>query len=159
MDNFQRIVSAAQGYSELGMFEEALAELDLLDHVSQLRPEILEMRVLVLMRIKKWRDALELSRQLCWAAPESGAGYVHSAFCLHELGRTAEARTMLLAGESALKNEPVFFYNLACYECALGDLTAAREYLSRSIAMDEKYREFAETDPDLAVLRGSTTAD
>jgi tetratricopeptide (TPR) repeat protein len=103
--------------------------------------------------MKKWREALNLSRQLCGAAPDSGAGFVHSSFCLHELGRTAEAKRTLLAGAAALENEPVFFYNLACYECALGNLGAAREHLERSIEMDKKYREFAETDPDLAPLR------
>jgi hypothetical protein len=87
------------------------------------------------------------------AAPESGAGFVHTAFCLHELGQTAAAKSTLLAGESALRNEAVFFYNLACYECALGEIQPAREHLERSFALDEKYREFAEADPDLAPLR------
>lgn len=137
------------------MFEDALAELDALDPVSQHRPEILEMRTLILMRLKRWKPALDCSRQLCLAAPGNGAGFVHTAFCLHELGHTEEAKTALLAGESALENEPVFFYNLACYECALGEIQPAREHLERSFALDKKYREFAKADPDLAPLRAS----
>src|SRR5207249_7602467 len=95
-------------------------------------------------------QALTTARELCKAAPQSAAGFVHAAFCLHELGRTAEAKEMLLAAPQVIENEPVYHYNLACYECALGNLDAARMHLEKSFAMDKKYRAFAKTDPDLA---------
>ncbi len=146
-------MSAAQGYSELGMHREALAELNALDESAQEQPEILEMRLLILMHAKKWKEALAISRRLCKSAPESHAGFVHAAFCLHELGKTDEAKTVLLGGPASLSNEPTYHYNLACYECALGNLEAARAHLDVSFSMDKKFREFARTDPDLAPLR------
>jgi len=152
--DFEHRVLAAQGYTELGMFADALAELDGIEKIAApQQPAILEMRVLILMRMKKWRNALELSRQLCEAAPESGAGFVHAAFCLHELGRSADASAVLRAGPLSLQTEPVFHYNLACYECALGNLDEARTHLARSFSMDKKYRDFAKNDPDLEPLR------
>ena len=153
MQDFERKVSAAQGYSELGMHREALLELDALAAAERERPEILEMRLLILMHAKRWKEALAISRRLCLIAPESSAGFVHAAFCLHELGRTEEARDLLLSGPAILADEPTYHYNLACYECALGHLEVAREHLERSFAMDKKYREFAASDPDLAALR------
>jgi predicted Zn-dependent protease len=144
---------AAQGYAELEMFEEALAELDGLDATMHDSPAALEMRVLVLVQAKRYEEALEIALWLRDAAPESAAGFVHTAFCLHELGRTSEAKETLLAAPRLIENEPVYYYNLACYECALGNLDAARPHLEKSFAMDKKYREFAKTDPDLAALR------
>ncbi len=153
MRDFERKVSAAQGYSELGMHREALAELDSLDEKSRERPEILEMRLLILMHLKRWKDALAISRKLCKVAPKSSAGFVHAAYCLHELGRTDDARAVLLSGPPVLANEPTYHYNLACYECALGYLESAREHLEHSFTLDKKFREFAKTDPDLEPLR------
>lgn len=153
MEDFERRLLAAQGYCELSMHDDALTELDALDAEWRARPEALEMRTLVLMQAKRWKEASQSSQRLCKAAPESGAGWVHLAFCLHEMGYSAEARATLLAGPASLKQEPVFFYNLACYECQLGNLDGARTLLEKSFEMDKKYREFARTDPDLAPLR------
>jgi predicted Zn-dependent protease len=143
---------AAQGYSELGMFADALAELEGLEETMRKSPAALEMRALILVRAKRHTEALATAHALCEAAPESAAGFVHAAFCLHELGRTAEAKELLLAAPRGIENEPVFHYNLACYECALGNLDTARAHLEECFAMDKKYREFAKTDPDLAAL-------
>jgi hypothetical protein len=43
--------------------------------------------------------------------------------------------------------------NLACYECALGNLGRACAHLDRSFQLDKKFRDFARGDPDLAALR------
>jgi tetratricopeptide (TPR) repeat protein len=144
---------AAEGYSELGMYDDALAELDslpdeLLGHV-----EVLKCRTVVLMQARRWKLALTAGRSLCRAAPNETTGFIHAAFCLHELGRTTEARDTLLSGPDLLHSEPTFHYNLACYECALGNLELARLHLEKSIELDKKFREFAKTDPDLAALR------
>lgn len=155
MEDFQRILLAAQGFAELGMLADALAELETLDAAQRQRPEVLEMRTLLLMRSRRWPQALEAARALCTGAPDNGAGWVHAAFCLHELGQTALARDTMLAAPPALRDEPVFHYNLACYECALGDTESARAHLAHSFAMDKKYREFARHDPDLEPLRAA----
>ena len=153
MEDFQRKLLAAQGYTELGMLGDALAEVDTLDESMRERPEVLEMRTLILMRASRWPEALETARALCSTAPENGAGWVHTAFCLHEMGDSALARDTMLAAPPALRAEPVYYYNLACYECALGHIEPACAHLLRSFAMDKKYREFARQDPDLEPLR------
>lgn len=153
MDDFQRKLLAAQGYAELGMLGDALAEMDGLEPAERARPEVLEMRTLILMRALRWPEALETARALCRAAPGNGAGWVHTAFCQHEMGDSAAARETMLTAPAALRKEAIYHYNLACYECALGHLEQARTHMERSFAMDEKYREFARHDPDLAPLR------
>lgn len=153
MEDFERKIQAAQGYSELGMTDEALEELDSIAPPHCERPDFMEMRLLILLHAHRWKEALTAARKLCKAAPASSAGYIHSAFCLHELGRTEEAKSLLLSGPPALLDEPTYHYNLACYECALDNLESAQAHLETTFAMDRKFREFAKTDPDLVKLR------
>jgi predicted Zn-dependent protease len=153
VDEHKRTLVAAQGYCELGMHDDALAELDTLPPEAQALPTVLEMRLVILMQARRWKEALEPSVALCRLQPESTSGFVHAAFCLHELGRTAEAKEMLLSGPATLRDEATFYYNLACYECALGNLDIARQLLDRSFSMDSKFREYAKTDSDLEPLR------
>ncbi|MEP6672361.1 MAG: tetratricopeptide repeat protein, partial [Chthoniobacter sp.] len=120
IEGHERTLLAAQGYCELGMFDDALEELGSLPaEVAQLSP-VVELRTVVLMQARRWKLALTASRSLCRVAPDKSTGFIHAAFCLHELGRTDEARDTLLSGPDALHAEPTYPYNLACYECALG---------------------------------------
>jgi predicted Zn-dependent protease len=151
-EEHHRILLAAQGYCELAMFEDALSQLSSLPPEEQELATTVEMRLIVLMQAKRWKEALAAGRRLTVVAPEKNTGYIHSAFCLHELGQTEAACAMLLNGPASLRQEPVFHYNLACYECVLGRLAEAREHLERSIQLDKKFREHAKTDPDLKPL-------
>ena len=152
MEDFQKRILAAQGYHELGLWREAWRELDGLSEAAQNRPDILEMRVLILINERKWREALALSRQLAEIAPEEEGGWVHSAYCLHELGRTSDAINALLSAPPSLREKAIFHYNFACYSCVLGRIDAAREALFRSFALDKRYRDFARSDHDLKPL-------
>jgi tetratricopeptide (TPR) repeat protein len=152
VEDFQRSILAAQGYHELGLWREAWRELDGLSDAAQHRPDVLEMRVLILINERKWREALVLSRQLAEVAPEEEGGWVHSAYCLHEMGRTREAIQALLSAPASLKEKAIFHYNYACYSCVLGQIDAAREALLRSFALDKRYRDYALGDHDLKPL-------
>src|SRR5581483_7545664 len=110
---------AAAGYAELGMNRESIAELNAIEKPAQDRPEVLQMRLHHLMREKRWASALRVSRKLCRVAPHSTAGYLHAGFCLHELGKTLQAKKFLMKGPSTLLREPIYFYNMGCYDALL----------------------------------------
>jgi len=152
MEDFEKKIQAAQGYTELGMHAEALEEIEALASAVRNRPDILELRILILMHAKKWGIALADCHKLCELRPEATVGYIHTAFCLHELGRSGEAKSVLLSGPTALLNEPTYHYNLACYECVLGNLESAQAHLETSFALDKNFRDFAKKDPDLKSL-------
>jgi predicted Zn-dependent protease len=153
VEEHRRTLVAAQGYCELQMYDDALAELDALPDTARHEPTVVEMRLMVLMQAKRFSAALEIARELCTLRPDSPVGFIHAAFCLHETGCTEEARMLLLSGPPALEKEATFHYNLGCYECALGRFESAREHLKKSFEMDRKFREFAKTDRDLEPLR------
>ncbi len=153
MTELDRKILTAQGYMELGLFEEARTELVALPKEAWDRAEVLETWVLCLMGEKRWQEALEMSTRLCVLQPKEPSGFIHSAYCLHELGRTAEALELLQGGPRSLRAKAVFFYNLGCYCAKLGRVEEARKLLEKSFEMDNGLRRVAKKDPDLAELR------
>jgi predicted Zn-dependent protease len=149
----ERAILAAQGYLELGMAAEALAELAALPVVEIRDPDIIELRLHILMQATRWADALSTAEELIRLNADAIPAYIHGAFALHELGRTEEARNLLLKGPSELRKDPTFHYNIGCYEAVLGNREAALDSLQASFALDETYRDFARRDPDLTLVR------
>jgi len=153
--NFQWQLRAACGYAELGMTRQSVAELNAIGATFQAQPEVLQLRLHHLMREKKWARALIVSRKLCRVAPGFSAGFLHAGFCLHELGKTAEAKRLLLKGPVALLKEPIYYYNMGCYDALLGNVHAAQMHLQTSFKMDASFRELAKKDPDLKAVRAA----
>jgi Flp pilus assembly protein TadD len=135
------------------MTRESLAELNAIDNRFQSRPEVLHLRLHHLMQKKSWRRAYRISRELCRVAPDCGTGFLHGGFCLHQLGKTAAARKLLLTGPAVLLEEPIYYYNMGCYEALLGHFDEARNHLKISFEMDTSFRELAKKDPDLASMQ------
>jgi Flp pilus assembly protein TadD len=150
---FERHVEAACGYAELGMSRESLAELDAIPARFQQRPEVLQLRLHHFMRSKRWTQALRVSQKLCRVAPDCGTGFLHAGFCLHQLGKTEQARELLITGPVALLKEPIYYYNMGCYEALLGNVHSAHENLQISFKMDASFRDIARRDPDLAAVK------
>lgn len=153
MMSFEQEIRSAEGYFELGMFEDALAVISSLPEVYRRTPPLLSIAGHCQLALKQWKPALETFRQLTAVAPLNPDGYLHAAFCLHELGRTSEAKETLLSASTILKGTPLFYYNLACYECRLGHLNDAKELLQQAISMESRFQTSWLHDPDLAQLR------
>ncbi|MEI6536467.1 MAG: hypothetical protein WCN98_14060 [Verrucomicrobiaceae bacterium] len=153
MDEHERKIIAAQGYLELGMFGDAWRELHALPAKLLGRGDVLEILVLILMGETRWLEALELAKRLRAVAPSEPGGFIHEAYCLHELGRTSEALEILLQGPPALREKPVFYYNAGCYRARLGDVAGAMKMLRKSFEMDASLRRSARFDPDLNMIK------
>ena len=62
------------------------------------------------------------------------------------------ARLVLLEAVERIPNAAILHYNLACYECQLGDLAVAKARLQHAISLDPACRAMALDDQDLAPL-------
>ena len=146
---------AAQGYAELGMNDAAWRELEAIGKPAQrhLDLDVLQTEIVLLIKEERWQEGLLRSEAMRRLGPECLQGYIHGAYCLHEMGRTAEAQDLLKSGPAVLRREGVYHYNLACYRAVLGDLESARKSLAEAIDRDPQYRSAAKTDPDLQALR------
>ncbi|MES2308215.1 MAG: hypothetical protein V4507_05085 [Verrucomicrobiota bacterium] len=148
-------LEAAQGFLELTMPKEALKELERLSAEHQEDLEVLTLKTNAHMRLKQWKKGLVYGNRGCELYPHDPRNFIQSAFCLHELKKTEEAKQRLLGGPPGIKSIPEFYYNLACYEVALGELDNAKRHLSRAFRMEDRgeyLRKAAREDEDLKVL-------
>jgi hypothetical protein len=150
----ERVLSAACGYAELGLSDMAWEELESLEDSDRVRPDVQELVLSLLVREERWEETVAVGVPLCADASHPASIFIHTAFALHELGRTPEARATLLSGPKSLCSDPIFHYNLACYQAVCGELAEAGEHLRTAFRMDSKLRLHASTDPDLASLQG-----
>lgn len=153
MNELERRILAAQGYVELGLHDEAQRELAQLPASAAERVDVIELSVLCYMDECRWAEALALTQKLCALEPDEAGGFIHAAYCLHELGRTTEALDLLAQGPAILRTKAVYYYNLGCYLACLGEDEKALDLLKQSFEMDGRLRSDARKDPDLVKLR------
>lgn len=150
-----RALQASLGYLELGMHTEAWNELEEIPAEERALEPVICMRMQILQALKKWEDGANLGLGALQQYPDSGSLYLMTAYCLRRYKNVAEARALLRRGEHALTQDPFFHFNLACYDCQLGDLDGAKERLTRAIKLDRQYRQKALDDEDLEPLWAS----
>ena len=156
-----RHVLAAEGWLGLGCPVEARAELNQIPSLLRLHPEVLKVRWGIYAAEKKWNEALEVAGVLTEIQSEEAIGWVNRSFSLHELKRTQEARANLLQVISKFPADPIVHYNLACYECQLGDMDQARKWLESAFRLGDRNRmkPMALEDPDLRPLWAALKSD
>jgi tetratricopeptide (TPR) repeat protein len=150
----RRHLDAAEGWIGLGNRMEADIELDKIELELRAHPEILEVRWQIYAKAKKWDAALDIAAALVQLVPEAPLGWLHRSYCLHELKRTEEARDNFLRVVDKFPDDPIMRYNLACYECQLGRLEQAKNWLDKAFELGDpkKIKLMALDDPDLEPL-------
>jgi len=128
-------LSAAEGWLELGNDREALIELNLIAQAEQGRLEVLGLRWSISAHLKRWDECVGLADSIIELAPKNVFGWIHRSYALHELKRTSEARDLLQPALKRFPKNETIPYNLACYECQLGDVDAARDWLRRAMKL------------------------
>ena len=146
-------LQSVQGYYELGMLDDAWEELGGIEKSFPATPPIVQMKVLLLIKGERWDEAFDLSGELRRMEPHSGAGFIHGAYCLHEMGRTDEALELLEGVPEPVREEAIYHYNKGCYQAAVGDVETARTCLRKSFDLDERLVAVARKDPDLVALK------
>ena len=145
---------AAQGWLELGNLLEATHELEQINPSLGNHPAVLEARWQIFARTKQWDECVKLAAAIINANPTMAMGWIHRSYALHELQRTAEARDGLLSVVRIFPEELTIPYNLACYECTLGNPVKAREWLGKIFSTEQaaEWKATALQDLDLKPL-------
>ena len=79
--------------------------------------------------------------------------YFFPALPYGRTGDWARAEELVREGIGEYGEHPVLLYQLACYEARQGKSEDALEHLNAAAAQDERAREWAQTDDDLASIR------
>jgi predicted Zn-dependent protease len=151
---------AAEGWLGLGNFVEANEELEKITPDERVHPRVLEVRYEVYAMARRWGECVDIAEAMVRLAPQSSVGWIRRSFALHELKQTLEALEKLLAAVDRFPEEIVIYYNLACYECALGNTAHATLRLGEALSLAQKqgcfdkWRLAALEDRDLERLWG-----
>lgn len=150
----QRHVDAAEGWLGLGDPIEANEELERIAPTMRAHPDVLCVRWRIYAAAKKWEQAAKIAKIISEVSPDVPFGFINMAYALHELKRTNEARAVLLPIVDKFERNHTISYDLACYECQLGNLKRARDWLQKAIdsAGENDVRMRALEDPDLQPL-------
>ena len=148
---------AAVAYIELGMFDEAQAEMEQIDPSSRLLPELLATRIPLYRVLEKWDLIAIVARKLTEWNPEEPGNFVDWADAIWRTESIHAAHAILTRAASLHPTDPTIQFNLACYEAQLGSLDRAKTHLKRATEIDAKFRLMALKEPDLAPLWSSLT--
>ena len=137
------------------LFRSARDELKSLSIPHRDHPDALEVWWKIFAAEDDWPSALACGEKLAALAPERASAWINLSFALHELGRTREAFDRLQSAAGQFSDDFVIPYNLACYQCRLGNEASAWSWLERAAqtADPRLIRSMALEDPDLAALR------
>jgi tetratricopeptide (TPR) repeat protein len=148
----QQYWRAATGYVELGMLLEADAELDKIDPFNRAAPGVLELRIAICHGLKKWELMREIAKRLAEFQPNDVQWTVSFAYATRRTESVETAKEILLNAEPKFPKGAVVPYNLACYECQLGNVESAKNYLKKAFQIDSNWRLTALDDSDLQPL-------
>ena len=148
----QRALQAADGYLYLRMADEALRELRSIKVEEENDPAVLLAHIRVLLHLKHWTEAEELSSRAAASHPDEDEFTVQRAFALHQLQKGEQAFELLLSAPEWIRRTGILHYNLACYEARLGDLKIARKCIDAAIQLNAAMKKNARVDPDLQAL-------
>lgn len=137
---------------DLGLPLEGWKELDSIEPQNRNEMEVLHVRLRLLIDMKEWRQATELAETAVSLYPGMPDFYILGAFASRRFDSVLAARRFLVGGQKVMEDCAVFYYNMACYDCLLGDTDGAKELLAQSFALDKGFRKLAKEDEDLKPL-------
>ena len=152
------LAGTSQGWLELGNHLEANEELEKITPELRGHPDVLQTRWHIYTAAERWDACLDIATALTTVAPKNPPSWCSRAAALHGLGRTTEAREVLLGGVDAAGENWFMFYELARYCCLLDRTPEARAWLGKAFDLTAnpkaaaKFKLLALEDEDLKTL-------
>ena len=149
----QRRLLAASGFSELGLYQEAIEELESLPFELKETTVVLASWLELYQHWHKWAEALSIAQRLTELEPNEPNWAIALAYATRRARGLTLAREVLQEASGKFENCAAIHFNLACYAAQLGELDEAHLCLTRAIELDRAFATLAKTDPDLAPIR------
>lgn len=165
----QAILREAAGYIELGellvqpdmpapphaekLLLRGLAAVNQLPEPTRSRPDARLLEGEALRALGRYEEAIVPLTAVSDEHPERIEAWLGLGWCLKRMGRLDAAIDMLRKGLAASPQQPILFYNLACYHSLDGNVAAAVEHLTQAIALDDRFRDLTQLEPDFDPIR------
>lgn len=154
----QQQIQFAEGWLGLGNADEADKELANLDSTEAQHPDVLALKWSIHASIGRWEAAYRVALTQLQTDIDDVRGWINQSYALRRLPGSGipEAMEALLPALEKFPREMLISYNLACYQCCLGNQEQARKYLKSAlkIGVRRQVLALATDDPDLAPIRG-----
>jgi len=127
----QRHLTAAEGWLELGDHIAAFDELENLEPLHRAHPDVLRLRWRIYNKAKRHESAFGVADGLTRLLPDDPEVFVWRSHSARRMpgGGPEQALELLLEVATELPNETAVPFDLARYNCQLGKLTEARNWL------------------------------
>jgi predicted Zn-dependent protease len=142
----------AQGYFEIGMWNESWNELENMAAECQCHPSVLWLRLKILMGLKDWEKARILGESLCKLWPSRAEFVLDTAFVIEAIGQPEQAKAFLKGAHDQIWSHAEAWYSLACITAKLGDLEGAKQALESCFCLNKDWSLKALHEPALQVL-------
>ena len=149
-------LSSAQGWLGLGNWREARDDVQRIDPEQRAHPDVLEVTREIFSLAGKWDMAAETAGAVVTLKPQEPQSWIALAYAVRRKpgGGLEAAKKILAKAQKDFPKEPLIAYNLACYECQLGNQAAATQWLQNALATGHarQIRSMALDDRDLEPL-------
>ncbi len=146
-------LNAAEGFLELGMFEEAHDELERMPAEDRYRPEVYATRLGVFLKLEKWEAAEVCAKHLTRVWSDQSGWWCAWAFATRRSVSVEAAEKILIQALVRFPEDALIYYHLACYTCVMGRTREAKSLFAEAINRDESYLQDALDEADLKAIR------
>lgn len=133
-------VSAAVGWMELGDWRSALEDLEKVAPEFRSHPAVLLVEYEASAKGENWVRAAEVAGTLVDVFPGEPQFWIWQAYASRRMpnGGIPLAKDILSKAQQCVPGEPLISYNIGCYECQLGNLGSARQWLEKAFAIGNR---------------------
>ncbi len=153
-DETRWALQRADGYMDLRMHSHARRELGTVAQEDRNNFAFRHCRLRLAIDEKDWQASRHLANALHGEAPDEPETWIELAYVARRTDGVDAARRILSRALCRFPSLAIIPFNLACYECQLGDIKQARLYLARAFELEPGYRRLALEDRDLEPLWG-----
>ena len=139
--------------ASLTVLRHALQAIESIEPPLRQEPETMLLEAETLRALGQFEAALPLFRRTAAAVPRRIEPWLGIGWCLKRLNRLDEAIEQLQAGMRASPRQPILHYNLACYLSLAGEGATAIRHLTKAIALDKRFRDLTQLEPDFDPIR------
>jgi hypothetical protein len=145
------VLSAAEGWLDLGNPAEGLLELEKIATAQRLYPDVLYVRWRLLATLGRWNRCLVVARALAAEAPDDPRSWIVLAESWRGKGRLEKAFATAVAQAKRFRRSWELLYGAARYACLSGNFKDTAHFLSLAMATGNPgaLRRRAQADPDL----------
>jgi tetratricopeptide (TPR) repeat protein len=146
----EKLVEVATGYFELGMLNDALAELGPLAGHEQL--SVLSLWSAALRLSERWQEMLSLTRKMVELYPTEAECWVSFADATRNSVSVQAGLELLETARGYFPGDGHILFQIGCYCCQLGRLDEARTAVRAAVSDNRVWAKIALQDRDLASL-------